>query len=396
MDRGTTRRQVLRIGGIGCAIGASGCLGPLSSSDGDGGGGGPLSGGGGPNGWPRVQRDAAATGQAGGSGPTSSVEEVWTASTDDGLGVTPAVVDGTAYVESPSGVAALDAETGDEQWNTGLDSTPAYLTVLDGTLYFEAGGMRALDVSDGSEEWTYDAIPEKGYPTVVDGTAYVGKATGGLVAVDASNGEESWSFPFDKEVRAPPAVANGSVYVTTLPTDDEQGDLIAVDAESGEENWRSEGGVFQAQTPTVVDGSVYLQERYVTARSADGGDEEWVYDDNNTAIVPRSVAVADGTVYFGSKRPGSTSTTVFAVDAESGDLDWDRSFDGGAVDAPILSDGTVYLGTTEGTVYGLDAASGETRWEHSVDGGVDTGLALADGQLYAVSDEGTLHVLAEA
>jgi len=389
MEWEATRRQFLRAGGAASALALAGCLG----------GSNPISGGGGgesaPSGWPRVQRDAAATGRAGGSGPTSAVEEVWTASTNNSRAPTPVVVDGTVYAETPGSVSAFDAETGDEEWSRGFEDSPAYLTVWDGTLYFEAGGMRALDVADGSEVWTYDAVPEKGCSTVVGGRAYVGKATGGLVALDAANGEESWSFPTDQPVRAPPAVANGTVYVVTPTRDGEQGALYAVDAESGEEVWRVGTGSAFVQTPTVADGSVYLQEEYVTARSTDTGDEEWTYE-HDTAIVPRTVAYADGTVYFGNKRPQSVRGTVFALDAGSGEQNWERSFEGGAVDGPIISDGALYVGTTEGVIHALDADSGETLWDHSVGSSIDTGLALADGRLYAVSDDATLHVLAEA
>ncbi|MFC7194991.1 PQQ-binding-like beta-propeller repeat protein [Halosimplex aquaticum] len=217
----------------------------------------------------------------------------------------------------------------------------------------------------------------------------------GLVALGAANGEESWSFPTDLPIRAPPAVADGTVYVTTPAQEDKQGVLYAIDAESGEEIWRIEGASAYAQTPTVADGSVYLQETYVTARSADTGDEEWTYE-HDTAIVPRTVAYADGTVYFGNKRSQSVRGTVFALDAASGEEDWNQSFEGGAVDGPIVSDGTLYVGTTAGVVRALDTDSGESLWDHSVENGIKSGLALADGRLYAVTDDETLHVLAEA
>ncbi|WP_164471763.1 outer membrane protein assembly factor BamB family protein [Halosimplex salinum] len=412
----------MRIGGIGCAIGAAGCLGGLTSSDGDGGddaddgdgggngdgdggnsdggdGSGGLSGPlatGGPDGWPRVHRDSATTGLAGAPGPKSSVEEVWTASTAERSEVTPVVADGTVYVESPGGVAALDAETGTEAWTKELEDSPAYLTVLDGTLYLEAGGMRALDASDGSEQWTYDEVPVHGSPTVVDGTVYVGKSAGELVALDASNGEESWSFTTDHGIGVAPAVANGTVYLTTLPDDGSKGDLLAVDAESGDEVWRVDGVVLRHQTPTVADGSVFLQEQYVTARSADDGEMEWEYDESELVVVPRTVAYADGTVYVGSKRPASSTTAALALDAASGDLHWERSLEGNAVDGPILSAGVLYVGTTTGMVYALDASSGETAWDHSIDGRVVSSPALADGRLYVPSEEETLHALAEA
>ncbi|QLH77355.1 PQQ-binding-like beta-propeller repeat protein [Halosimplex rubrum] len=396
MDRGTTRRRVLRIGGIGCAVGAAGCMGSLSSSDGDGGGGGPL-GGGGPNGWPRAQRDPAATGRAGGSGPTSSVETDWTYDLSDGYVLTPpVVVDGTVYAGDSEGVAALDAESGDEQWREEFDGSLRYLSVVDDRLYFESDGVRALDVADGSEVWRYDEVAERGSVTVADGTAYLAEWNGGLVAIDTESGERDWSLPTEHGIPHPPAVADGTAYFVTRRVEDAASHLVAVDVESGEESARVERSTATNHRPTVVDGTVYHQEGYeTTAMSPSDGERTWTNDEG----APRptsSFAHAGGRVYYGNARSGSTRDQAVALDASSGEQVWGSSLDGGVKGSPIVGDGSVYLGTTDGTVYGLDASSGETLWQHSVEGSVRASLALADGRLYVSTSEGGVHALAEA
>ncbi len=71
------------------------------------------------------------------------------------------------------------------------------------------------------------------------------------------------------------------------------------------------------------------------------------------------VAVADGTVYFGS----SAGNKVYALDAGTGDVRW-TMFTGGAVRlSPSVWDGRVYFGADDGWVYCVRAADGAVIWK---------------------------------
>lgn len=69
--------------------------------------------------------------------------------------------------------------------------------------------------------------------------------------------------------------------------------------------------------------------------------------------------IAGDTVYFGS----SVEHTIYALDADTGQVRW-RFFTSGPVRfAPTARDGRVYAGSDDGMVYCLDADSGELIWD---------------------------------
>jgi len=105
----------------------------------------------------------------------------------------------------------------------------------------------------------------------------------------------------------------------------------------------------------------------------------WRFD-GETPTMNASPVVVDGTVYApGSGDPGY----VHAVDAESGEEEWEFEPAGYASSAPAVVDGTVFLGTWGKRVYALDAATGEVEWEEDVGHRIGASSpAVVDGVVY--------------
>lgn len=78
-----------------------------------------------------------------------------------------------------------------------------------------AGLLYKLDVTTQEVVWATNlGVGELEGPTVVDGNVYVG-GFNGLSVVDAGDGTVRWSRTLPEDIRRPPAVANGVVYVGT-------------------------------------------------------------------------------------------------------------------------------------------------------------------------------------
>jgi outer membrane protein assembly factor BamB len=128
-----------------------------------------------------------------------------------------------------------------------------------------------------------------------------------------------------------------------------------------------ESGV-ATSTPLIAKGVVYFQdlESNVYALRLDSGAVVWrrLFHAGNPG--PNGLALDGGRIF------GSTDTTEFALDVETGRVDWTRRILGkleSFVDiAPLATGGLVYTATTgygpgtRGAVYALDEKTGSLRW----------------------------------
>ncbi|WEL27549.1 PQQ-binding-like beta-propeller repeat protein [Haloferax volcanii] len=137
-----------------------------------------------------------------------------------------------------TGVAALDAATGEERWRReDLPQSGVPLAVGGSHLYYNAhrGNVFALALEDGSTQWQASIpLPENGSPrTAVAGdTVHAQTSRGSLAAFDAADGATKWTLSLDADTFArPPVVAGDTRFVGS---DDR---LYAVSAASGENLW---------------------------------------------------------------------------------------------------------------------------------------------------------------
>lgn len=129
-----------------------------------------------------------------------------------------------------------------------------------------------------------------------------------------------------------------------------------------------------SSTPVIAGGVVYTQdlESNVQAVDLESGDVLWTKSYNEADQGPNGVVVADGMVF------GATATKAFGLDQESGKEVWSTKLnrnESEAIDmAPGFSEGLVYVSTVPtnvnaeypaggvGTLYALDAKTGKEKW----------------------------------
>jgi outer membrane protein assembly factor BamB len=344
-------------------------------------------GGGNGGGWHNYRGSPARTASASRSGAFPEPVRQWDVTgLDDTVNTprTPAVADGRLFVTTEFGdyLYAVDA-AGDLLWRTlvpGDDNHPP--AVLDDRVFVQTGTtLRTLGAEEGDVLWEHDLVgderpgtPYTPPPTVHDGGVYALTDSRGLLAL-ASDGTERWRYAPDEdgerlETAVPPAFGN-DVAVLALTS----GVAVAVDLGDGSRRWvvdavedRAESDVWVLVPPVVVDGAAVLSTgQRLVALGLDDGSERWTYDLANTIETP--LAAADGRLFVAETRSrfgASDESTLTALDAASGDVDWRRTLadESYAVEAPTVAGGDV-LTLVEDALHALDAATGETRWRHA-------------------------------
>lgn len=266
----------------------------------------------------------------------------------------------TAYIGSSGYINAIDAESGTVTWRfsepDGAVRTPL---VVDGTLF--AGAMDsaifpdvyALDAATGEKRWEYSHpdIESASTPSVVGGVAYVGARTRGdrvknVLALDAETGEELWSTDVPGYARNP-AIWDDSVFVPTFEG------IVSLDRETGEELWAITDGSPNSPGLTVRDDRVYAStEDELLVLDAETGEEVWSF--SHSMSFARPPTVVGGLVYF-----GGGGGQLFAIDADSGEKQWDLPT--GEYSPAVVESGRVYTQSERGLL-ALEADSGDPVW----------------------------------
>ena len=167
------------------------------------------------------------------------------------------VASGVVYATNDNNLLALDATTGKLLWQQPTDTSQTFLppAVMDGILYDNAYSVEngpsvvyAFDPANGRELWqtaefgpTADSLNET-IATEATGLVYYGSTDGSIYAVSARNGTPVWHASMTYVVNAPPAEANGVVYIGGAPGNGvnpniSRGEVLALDAATGKQLW---------------------------------------------------------------------------------------------------------------------------------------------------------------
>jgi outer membrane protein assembly factor BamB len=284
-----------------------------------------------------------------------------------------------------------------EQWVFNAGDSPLKPVVGDDTIYVgtSGNGLHALSTTDGSRQWDFQATTESNVtssPTVADNTAYIGyDAT--VQAIDARTGVQKWQFDTEQTLAGTPAVAEGSVYVTSAdPFESDPAAVYSLNQQDGSAQWSVDiSGSGALHSPAVVEGMLFFgnwsgSETGLYALDADSGTVQWEFD--NSGGVSGSPAVSNGTVYVGSR-----DNSIYSIDANSGKELW-RFETGNNVDSsPSVANSTVYVGSQDGAVYALDASDGTEKWRFETGGKVNHAVAVVGNIVYAGSTDNHAYAL---
>lgn len=324
--------------------------------------------------------------------------------------------DGVYAVSSESGIHALAAADGTQQWQ---HSTPAasWLGPAVGAGLVAAVDYQTLvafDAATGEERWRH-TWPTEGtmssMPIIGEDMLYVGNSSiptshtesqypEDLFAFDVHDGSVQWKRNLARHdpLSGPPILHDGTLYVQT-----EQAGVFALDPADGRERWHvslSEehdnalgGPTLVAETETLVAGASGA----AYGLALPDGRERWRTPGIQTA------PVSDGTTVYAGEAVGSSKTAVYALAASDGSKQWRFTRPGQLTRWTSLTAaaGTLFASFRErtgergiATLYAV-SAEGDERWRftQSCEGfsrvavAADTVFAagrLGDGTLYAL------------
>ncbi len=281
---------------------------------------------------------------------------------------------------------------------------------------YDAAGPK----QSGSVRWAFKAggaIVTS--PAVADGVVYIAAMDGHLYAIDQETGKEKWNFKSRMPIASSPAVVGGALYFVSSA-----GSLVAMDIKTGQPKWvfaieyerkfeakNLHGLPSAAQTipdawdiftssPAVANGKVFFGsgDGNVYAVDAQTGTLQWKFATKD--VVHSSPAVVNNTVYI-----GSWDSYLYAIDADTGQEKWsfktgeDNTIHNqvGFQGSPTVVDGTVYVGCRDAHVYAVDAATGRKKWDYPTSKSWVIGTpAVRDGMVYVGTSDSSSFMALDA
>jgi eukaryotic-like serine/threonine-protein kinase len=269
-------------------------------------------------------------------------------------------------------------------------------------------------------KWVFKtAGPIVSSPAIADGVVYIGSMDGYLYAVDQSTGTEKWKFKSSMPISSSPAVAGGVLYFVSS-----HGGLAAIDIATGKPKWVfpteferkfeaknlhgypsatqtiADGYDLFMSSPAVDNGKVYFGsgDGNIYAVDAQTGLLQWKFATKD--VVHASPAVANHTVYV-----GSWDSYLYAIDADTGQQKWSfKSGDDPAIhnqvgfqSSPAVVNGTVYVGCRDSHVYAVDAATGRKKWDYPTSKSWVIGTpAVGDGMVFVGTSDSSRFMALDA
>jgi eukaryotic-like serine/threonine-protein kinase len=263
-----------------------------------------------------------------------------------------------------------------------------YVSAGDGTLYKLVG-------DSGAASWHVQVTDRNlpAPPAVANGVVYLSTLNGTAYALNASTGQQVWSIQLGNNIVSSPVVVNNVVYVGS-----DNNYIYALNASTGSIIWRFNAGVGNETVVTrsvaVANGIVYssssdqIDHSYLFAIDASTGQQVWRVKVRNQLFT--NVQVINGVVYFASSAiaqqggPRSTDSYVYAYDAKTGNQLWISGKIGNVIlSAPAISNGVVYVGSQDTFVYALNASTGARLWRHQLGGPIYASPVVANGDVFA-------------
>ncbi len=208
-------------------------------------------------------------------------------------------------------------------------------------------------------------------PVVSDNFIYVGSNDGILYAINASSGETAWEYKTDGSINSTPLIAKGKVMFLSY-----DGFFYALNQSDGKLVWK-----FQTNGESINNVKDYFNSSFKP--------DFWDF-------YLSSAVVSESLVYF-----GSSDSTLYALNIESGEKIWNYKTTGSIHSSPAISNNSIIVGSWDSNVYCLDATTGKEKWmfatgkdlETYIWLGIQASPSVENGVAYIGSRDAKLYAL---
>lgn len=149
--------------------------------------------------------------------------------------------------------------------------------------------------------------------------------------------------------------------------------------------------------PVIAYGRLYFANSPGRFFAVDAESGEVVWEKDLGRITAASPTVGEDVVYQplmnrGGEERKTAAGFLVALDADTGDELW--RFKAGVMESsPLLADGVLYFGTFDDKLYALDAETQEVRWTYKTGDDVKGGPVLVGGTIYFGSYDGKIYAV---
>jgi outer membrane protein assembly factor BamB len=331
-------------------------------------------------------------------------KEVWSTPlvvqpSGEGIDMAPGYDDGFVYVSTvpltatelyPGGgvgtLWALDAKTGEKKWH--FDTVPKDLW---GNKKVNSGGGLWQPPSFDGKGFIYfgtgNPAPYPGTPGESWGSSRPGPNlyTNSMVKLDAKTGKMEWYYQqtphdlYDWDFQDPPLLIEAGGRELAVGAG-KVGIVVALDAKTGKPVWKRPVGTHNGHDK---DNLYALQGEYSKIKAGQlfpgvlGGVIAPMATDGKMIFVP--IVNGSATVTAGGELGGGGEMAgeLVAIDAASGEIQWQQEFTSAAFGAPTVVNDLVFATSFEGGVYAFEADSGNEVWTAALPAGVNTNVSIA-------------------
>ena len=233
-----------------------------------------------------------------------SGNEVWSRNLDGTIRGHPTAVGERVYAPAGETIHALRMEDGRTEWSTQFsDSVNAPVAVAGGSIYaiVDDHGLFALDAGTGDVQWQYKADFETRIPPIVAGESiFYDFSKRNKLVVLVPDGTEKWTHEMPSLIWWL-AVTADSVFVAT---DDR---IFRLDRSTSEELWSTPNPAENGVIMSTSFNTVYTADRSrIRALDKDSGKPQSTFEFEGVPYGPP--AIADGRIYV-----GTDAGTLYAI-----------------------------------------------------------------------------------
>jgi outer membrane protein assembly factor BamB len=191
-----------------------------------------------------------------------------------------------------------------------------------------------------------------------------------LYAINKKTGLANWSFRLNNsntgaapKINTNPLIVNNDIYFG-----DNIGRFYSLNKNTGSINWTINAGKFKPfyPSPTQFNESVIVGTyRTLYAYNLNTGSTLWEYS-SPTGILETSPFVYNDKVYIGVSKNGSGE--LLCLNAKNGSVIWSHVLENNTTSSPIVFENTVYIGDWNKNMYAINAETGILDWKIKSEG----------------------------